>query len=159
MRGMSQQTNNKGRTVGAVRLVERRWVTRPQPEAFEYTADFSNIEEWDPGVVASRKVTEGPIGVGTRFELEVKFGVGTTPMTYEVTVYQPDHRVVLVGDGGKLHAVDEITFASHDNMTVIDYTADLTFRNFFRFIRPLMRPILRRVGKDALDGLAKALDR
>jgi hypothetical protein len=159
MRGMSQQTNNKGRTVGAVRLVERRWVTRPQPEAFEYTADFSNIEEWDPGVVASRKVTEGPIGVGTRFELEVKFGVGTTPMTYEITVYQPDHRVVLVGDGGKLHAVDEITFASHDNMTVIDYTADLTFRNFFRFIRPLMRPILRRVGKDALDGLAKALDR
>jgi hypothetical protein len=159
MTGMSQQTNNKGRTVGAVRLVERRWVTRPQPEAFEYTADFSNIEDWDPGVVASRKVTDGPIGVGTRFELEVKFGVGTTPMTYEITVYQPDHRVVLVGDGGKLHAVDEITFASHDNMTVIDYTADLTFRNFFRFIRPLMRPILRRVGKDALDGLAKALDR
>jgi hypothetical protein len=44
-------------------------------------------------------------------------------------------------------------------MTVIDYTADLTFRNFFRFIRPLMRPILRRVGKDALDGLARVLDR
>lgn len=142
-----------------MRLVERRWVTRPQPEAFEYTADFSNIEDWDPGVVASRKVTEGPIGLGTRFALEVKFGAGTTPMIYEITVYQPDHRVVLVGDGEKLHAVDEITFASQDNMTVIDYAADLTFRNLFRFIRPLMRPILEKVGKDALDGLARALDR
>jgi hypothetical protein len=158
MTGMSQQTNNKGRTVGAVRLVERRWVTRPQPEAFEYTADFSNIEDWDPGVVASRKVTDGPIGVGTRFELEVKFGAGTTAMIYEITAYQPDHRVVLVGDGEKLHAVDEITFASHDNMTVIDYTADLTFYNFFRFIRPVMGPILRRVGRDAVDGLVRALD-
>ena len=142
-----------------MRLVERRSVTRPQPEAFEYTADFSNIEDWDPGVVASRKVTDGPIGLGTRFELEVKFGAGTTPMIYEITVYQPDHRVVLVGDGEKLHAVDEITFASQDNMTVIDYAADLTFRNLFRFIRPLMRPILEKVGKDALDGLARALDR
>jgi hypothetical protein len=141
-----------------VRLVERRWVTRPQPEAFEYTADFSNIEDWDPGVVASRKVTDGPIGVGTRFELEVKFGAGTTAMIYEITAYQPDHRVVLVGDGEKLHAVDEITFASHDNMTVIDYTADLTFYNFFRFIRPVMGPILRRVGRDAVDGLVRALD-
>jgi hypothetical protein len=156
---MSQQTNNKGPTGGAVRLVERRWVTRPQPEAFEYTADFSNIEDWDPGVVTSRKITDGPIGVGTRFELEVKFGAGTTPMIYEITVYEPDHRVVLVGDGEKLHAVDEITFASHDNMTVIDYMADLTFHNFFRFIRPLMGPILSRVGKDAVDGLVRALDR
>jgi dehydrogenase/reductase SDR family protein 12 len=156
---MSQQTNNRRPPGGAVRLFERRWVTRPQPEAFEYTADFSNIEDWDPGVVASRKVTEGPIGLGTRFELEVKFGAGTIPMIYEITVYQPDHRVVLVGDGEKLHAVDEITFASQDNMTVIDYTADLTFRNLFRFIRPLMGPVLRRVGKDAVDGLVRALDR
>jgi hypothetical protein len=158
MTGMSQQTNKRPAPRGAVRLTERRWVRRPQPEAFEYTADFSNIEDWDPGVVASRKITEGPIGVGTRFEVEVEFGAGTTPMTYEITVYEPDHRVVLVGDGKKLHAVDEIAFASHDNMTAIDYTADLTFHNFFRFIRPLMGPILRRVGRDAVDGLVRALD-
>jgi hypothetical protein len=43
-------------------------------------------------------------------------------------------------------------------MTAIDYTADLTFHNFFRFIRPLMGPILRRVGRDAVDGLVRALD-
>lgn len=139
------------------RLTEQRWVLRPQREAFAYTADFTNIESWDPGVISSRKVTDGPVGVGTRYELEVKFGSGTVPMTYEITVYEPDERVVLVGTGDKIHAVDEIRFATHDNMTVIDYTADLTFTNYFRYLGPLLKRALRKVGEKALDGLVEAL--
>ena len=151
-------TNEKPPAGKATRLIERRWVARPQHEVFAYTADFSNIQHWDPGVVSSRKVTNGPVGVGTRYEVEVRFGSGTTPMIYEITIYEPDRRVVLVGSGEKLHATDEIRFASHDNMTVIDYTADLGFRKFFRFLGPLLRPRLEKVGEDALNGLAKVLD-
>lgn len=157
-KGMSQMTNDKTTAGKATRLIERRWVARPQHEAFAYTADFSNIQHWDPGVVSSTKITNGPVGVGTRYEVELRFGSGTTQMIYEIAVYEPYRRVVLVGSGEKLDATDEIRFASHDNMTVIDYTADLSFRNFFRFLGPLLRPRLEKVGKDALDGLAKALD-
>lgn len=142
-----------------MRLEEKRWVESAQPEAFTYTADFSNIENWDPGVVSSKKITEGPVDQGTEFEVEVKFGTGTTPMVYEITEYEPDSRVVLVGRGEKLHAVDEIRFQAIDNMTLIEYTADLTFNNYFRFLGPLLSPTLRKVGEKAVDGLAAALDR
>jgi len=149
---------NKVTPAGTTRLVEQRWVARPQREVFAYTADFSNIQDWDPGVMSSNKITDGPVGLGTRYELEVRFGSGTSPMIYEITVYEPDHRVVLAGSGEKLLATDEIRFATHDNMTVIDYTADLSFLNFFKYLGPLLRPRLEKVGEDALNGLVKALD-
>jgi hypothetical protein len=138
-------------------LVEQRWVTMPQTEVFTYVADFSNIEAWDPGVVSSQKVGDAQIGVGTRYELEVRFGSSTIPMVYETAVYEPPDRVVLLGYGEKLSAVDEIRFARQDNMTRIDYTAVLWFHNLFKFLGPLMRPTLKKVGTDAMDGLVRTL--
>jgi dehydrogenase/reductase SDR family member 12 len=152
----SREQPPPGRTV---RLVERRWVATPQPEAFAYAADFSNIENWDPGVVSSSKIGGDPVGVGSRFELSVRFGARTVPMVYEIKVYEPDDRVVLVGTGEQLEAIDEIRFATHDNMTVIDYSADLRFHNIMKHLVPLMMPVLKRVGTRALDGLVAALER
>ena len=155
----SKTKERESRSSRTVRLEEQRWVTTPQDQVFEFTADFSNSEKWDPGVVSSVKISDGPVGVGTMYDLEVKFGSGTIPMVYEITEYEPDTRVVLLGRGEKLTAVDEITFAFADNMTVIDYTADLTFYNYFKYLGPLLNRPLRGVGEKALDGLVAALER
>ena len=141
-----------------MRLKEQRTVTRDLKDVFAYAADFSNIEDWDPGVKKSTKVGDAPVEVGTRFEIDVRFGSKTLPMTYKVTVYEPPHRVVLVGHGETLDAVDEIRFSSQDGRTVIDYTADLEFRNSLRYLVPVMGSKLRKVGDQALDGLVVALD-
>lgn len=143
----------------SVRLHERRRVRRPQPEVFAYTADFSNIENWDPGVIRSEKVDERPIGVGSEFLVEVKFGMGSDTMTYVISEYESDSRVLLTGRSEKLTAVDEIRFTSEGGMTMIEYTADLTFTKLMRYFVPLMRPLLKRVGERAVDGLAAALER
>lgn len=140
-----------------MRLKEQRWVSRPKREVFEYTADFSNIDQWDPGVVASEKVTPGQVGVGTEFDLDVKFGNATLPMRYRITDYQPDERVVLVGEGRLLTAVDEISFETQDDLTRIDYTADLEFRGYMRFLAPFLGGSLKKVGERALDGLENVL--
>jgi carbon monoxide dehydrogenase subunit G len=142
-----------------MRLHEQRQVDRPQKEVFDYTADFSNIADWDPGVAASRRLGTGPLGVGTRFELEVEFGPSTIPMVYEITAFEPHRRVVLTGRGKTLEAVDEITFQAVGEDTIIDYTADLRFLNWVRFAIPFVSPLLRRVGERAVDGLVSALSR
>lgn len=144
-----------------VQLHERRRIERPRPEVYAYTADFSNIGDWDPGVVSSRSVDgDGPIQVGSRFELEVRFGGGTMPMTYEITDLDPGRQVTLLGKGKKLEALDVITFEDDDGgATMVDYVADLRFFNYLRFVAPLLRPVLRKVGADAVDGLKKTLER
>ncbi len=145
-----------GSTGTTVQLKEARWVDAPLGDVFEFTADFSNAQMWDPGVAGAARADNEPLGVGTRFNLEVVFGTSTIPMTYEITDFKPDELVVLEGRGEHIHALDTIRFARQDNLTLIDYTADLTFTGPTRFAIPLMKPLLRRVGRRALDGLAAA---
>lgn len=142
-----------------MRLNERRWIDLPRSEVFAFTSDFSNIADWDPGVATSVKVSDGPVGLGTEFDLEVRFGVTTTSMRYTITAFEPDTRVVLVGHGKSLDATDDIRFDTQDNMTRIDYTADLDFHNGLRFIAPLASSLLNRVGERALDGLVEQLSK
>lgn len=147
-------TGHHGR---AYRLAEKRLVSRPRHDVFAYTADFENIEQWDPGVVSSSRIDSGPLGVGSRFAVAVKMGMTAKQMSYEIAEFVPDERVVLVGTGGGLHAVDDIRFTPQDGSTLIDYQATLTFSGLMGRFGPLLQPLLRRVGKRALDGLAGAL--
>jgi dehydrogenase/reductase SDR family member 12 len=140
-----------------MRLHETRQIDRSLEDVFAFTADFSNIEQWDPGVASSRRSDDGPLGVGSRFDLEVVFGRSQLPMTYEITTYEPPHRVVLTGTGDTIEAVDDIVFETRDGGTHVDYTADLTFRGWVRLIAPLISPVMRRVGERALDGLVAKL--
>ena len=142
-----------------MRLHEVRHIDRPVDEVFAFTADFANAEKWDPGVASSRRIDDDPPGAGARYELMVAFGPSEIPMVYEIMEWDQDERVVLFGKGDTLEAVDEIHFQPADGGTLVDYTAELTFTNWLRFVAPLMSPALKRVGEKALDGLVAALER
>lgn len=140
-----------------VTLTESRTVPTPIDEAFAYTADFTNIEHWDPGVASSTRIDTGPIGVGSSFLLEVRMGAGTSEMRYVITEFEAPSRVVLTGTGPKVDAVDVITFAPADGGTRIDYRADLQFKGMLRFAVPLIGSRLDKIGRDAVDGLQRVL--
>jgi carbon monoxide dehydrogenase subunit G len=141
-----------------MKLHEERWVAKPIDAVFAYTADFSNIEEWDPGVATSSQIGSGGIGLGTRFNLDVKFGGSTAPAVFEITEYEQDERVKLKGTSKSWTAIDEIRFESADAMTRIIYTTEITLTNFLKYLAPLMAPVFNRVGRRALDGLVARLE-
>ncbi|MGD2101924.1 MAG: SRPBCC family protein [Acidimicrobiia bacterium] len=141
-----------------MRLHETRLIDRPLEEVFAFTSDFSNSEKWDPGVESSQRVEGGDPGVGARYELIVAFGSRRIPMVYETTAIEKDSRVVLEGKGGSIAAVDDIRFEAKDGSTLVDYTADLTFTNWMRYVAPLLAPLLNKVGERALDGLVETLE-
>ena len=140
-----------------IRLHETVEVPRPVEEAFAYTSDFANIEQWDPGVSASARLADGPVGPGSRFRLDVAFGPFTTPMEYVVTRFEPPRRVVLEGEGARIRAVDDIRFEPAPGGTRIDYTADLTFLGPSALVEPFLRSTLEGVGRRAVEGLKNAL--
>jgi len=129
----------------------------PLEDAFAYTADFDNIEDWDPGVAKSSQIGSEPIGVGTAFDVLVAFGSRRIPMVYTITEYDQPHRVVFVGEGSMLTAVDTIEFAAKMEGTEITYTADLTFKGIAKLFTPFMGAKLNDVGTNAVDGLTTAL--
>jgi NAD(P)-dependent dehydrogenase (short-subunit alcohol dehydrogenase family) len=140
-----------------IRLRETIEVPRPIDEVFAYAGNFGNAAQWDPGVIDSRKATHGPIGIGTAFELRVRFGPRSIPMTYVVREYDPPKRVLLEGKGDSVHALDDIGFAATPRGTRITYTADISLLGASRVVEPFLKGALDRVGKNAVRGLQAAL--
>ena len=57
-----------------IQLDETIEVQRPVREVFSCISEFSRIEEWDPAVARGVRTTEGPLGVGSQFRVDMKAG-------------------------------------------------------------------------------------
>ena len=129
------------------------------PEAaFAYVADFANSMHWDPGVATSTRIDDGPVGVGARYRLEVRLRGRVAPMEYRISVFEPSTRVVLVGEGSGISAVDDIRFAPDGRGTRIDYTADIRLGGVLRLVQPFLGRVFAKIGRDALSGMQRTLD-
>lgn len=133
--------------------------TPSAPEAaFAFIADFANAMQWDPGTVTSERIDDGPVGVGARYRLGVRLGGRVAPMEYRISAFEPPHRVVLVGEGSGVSAVDEIRFEPTGTGTRIDYTADIQLGGVLRLIQPFLGRAFAKLGRDALAGMQRTLD-
>jgi carbon monoxide dehydrogenase subunit G len=141
-----------------MRIRKQIEVRRPLAEVFDYVVDFSNAAEWDPGVAEARKLTDGPVGVGTDFDVVALFRGNRHRFHYVVTGLEAQRRVVLAGEGERARSVDEIAVEPAGDGTRITYIADFQLKGIFRPAGPLLAPVLSRMGDDALAGLKSVLD-
>jgi len=79
-------------------------------------------------------------------------------MEYRISVFEPSARVVLVGEGSGISAVDEIRFSPGGTGTLIDYTADIRLGGALRLVQPFLGRAFAKVGRDALTGMQRTLD-
>jgi carbon monoxide dehydrogenase subunit G len=130
----------------------------PLDAAFAFVADFANAMRWDPGVTTSEPVDDRPVGLGARYRLGVRMRGRVTPMEYRITEFDAPRRVVLTGTGPGVSAVDEIRFERAGTVTRIDYTADIRLGGLLRIAQPFLGAAFAKIGRDALDGMQRALD-
>jgi carbon monoxide dehydrogenase subunit G len=140
------------------RLNEQIQTPLAMDAAFAYVADFANAVHWDPGVATSERVDAGPVGVGAHYRLGVRLGGRVAPMEYRISVFEPSRRVVLVGQGSGVSAVDEIRFTPAGTGTRIDYAADIRLGGVLRLIQPFIGRQFARIGRNALEGMRRTLD-
>ena len=113
----------------------------------------------DSGVVEARRLTEAPIGLGSRFRVVASSLGRRIPLEYEVTAYEPAKRVELTAESAMIRSVDQITFNASGTGTNVTYDADLQGRGAFRLCDPLLALMFRRIGDRARGGLQEALNR
>jgi uncharacterized protein YndB with AHSA1/START domain len=86
------------------------FILRPTEEVFDFVAEQRNEPSYNPNMLTSEKITEGPIGVGTRFTATVRAGHQPRPMEIEYTAFDRPHLL-----------------ASTIRMATADFTGTLTF--------------------------------
>lgn len=134
--------------------------TRPINEVFDYLSDFSNVEEWDPGVVVAEALDSDPHREGARFRVVSSFLGREVPLVYETIRYEPPHRLVLRAESGSVVSLDTMTFEpAPGDGTLVSYDADLSLKGLARAGELPMRLLFKRVGDRAKAGLQEALSR
>ncbi len=140
-----------------IKLNESIHVPKALEAAFIYTSDFSNIKDWDPGVVLSKKSSKGKTQVGSTYDLTLRFGPCRPKMKYTITAYIPFSRVILKGRGESFSAIDTISFVKIPTGTRIDYEAQIYFSGFSKHTEKLLTPVLKNTGRKAIKGLETKL--
>ena len=140
-----------------ISLHEEITVPRTIEDCFRYVADFRNAVEWDATATRADKITDGPVGLGSKFDLDCKAGPGSVNLEYEIEEYQPWHSIVLRGRGRFFEVVDTIVFSEQGDHTHIDYTAEFHYRAGLEKIARRFETGMRAMGASSLKGLRIAL--
>ena len=99
----------------------------PAPEAFAYMADFANAREWDPSVSTAARLGDGPVGLGSAFDLVARFAGRDVPLRYEIVAYEEPKVVVLEARRPGFVSRDTITVEPAEHGSVVRYDAMLAF--------------------------------
>ena len=138
-----------------IRLDETIVVQRPLHEVFAYISEFSRIEEWDPAVARGRRLTEGPLGVGSQFRIDMKAGFS---LRYTVIEWEQDRRLLMTVESKPFSAREEIFFTRAANGTQVRYVATFEFLAPLASLLKTFPGIMERVGKSAMAGMQRALE-
>ncbi|MGV1036666.1 MAG: SRPBCC family protein [Candidatus Nanopelagicales bacterium] len=126
-------------------------------EAFALVADFSNIAQWDPGVISSERLDSDSVGVGSRFRVISAFGPRRIPLDYHVLEWNPNHRAVLEARTRDFRSYDVISTAPTTLGSAVTYDALLELNGVRKILEPVLSATFQIVGRRAESGMRKAL--
>ena len=132
--------------------------TWSQDEAFSYMADARNFAEWDPGTERVEQVEGHGAGPDAVFDVTASVGSRSTVLRYEVTEWEPSHRVVLEAAKSWMRLRDEITIDRVETDTLVTYDARITLRGPLKVFDGILDRRFREVGERAAAGLRRRLE-
>lgn len=126
---------------------------------FAHLEDFTNAADWDPGVAAAERLDDGPIGVGSRFALDLLVAGRTQRWVYEVERHDPPHRVTFATRRDAAVGVDDVSVtAQADGGSRVTWDATFRFTGLLgTAVDPLFQLVFRRLGRRAVAGLREAI--
>jgi hypothetical protein len=139
--------------------IQRTVATIREPAAvFAYLSDFTTAPQWDAGTVRC-SLLSGDGGVGTSYLNTSRFLGRETELTYVVEEFEPYHVFVVKGSNTTVTSVDTMRLSAVGGGTEVSYTAEFSFSGAARWLEPLLRVPLNKLGDDAALSLTEALNR
>jgi len=133
-------------------------INRPVEQVFDYAADQRNEPLYNPRMLRSEKVTDGPIGVGTRFRATARSGRRLVEMLIEITEYDRARRL---GSRTTMSSVDVnggLTFEPVDGATRMSWSWEVSPKGPLRLLGPLVARLGRRQEQTIWTGLKAQLE-
>lgn len=131
----------------------------PAEEVFDFVADQRNEPKYNPDLLQSTKVTDGPITVGTQFAAVHLSRGRSVDLTIEVTEYDRPRRF---GSHTTMPGADirgMLTFDSIANRTHMYWTWQVRPNHLGWLLAPVVRAVGTRQERACWTGLKQYLER
>ena len=114
-------------------------VARPPEDVFEMFADLESWPEFAPAVIERRKLTEGPIDVGSRFHAVDQFPGKKLEFTLEITGYEPG-RLLAGAWSDPVEGSWRAHFRPNDTGTTLEMNVEMILGGAMKLMGSLMGP-------------------
>jgi uncharacterized protein YndB with AHSA1/START domain len=130
-------------------------IARSPSAVFDYLADQGNEIHWNPDCVSMTQLTDGPVGVGTRFRAKWKQG---PVVETECTAFDRP-RMWQYANGGPVSVVLTVTL----ELTPVGGTrmtahGEWTAHGWFRLVFPVFIRVMRRAERGVIANARHALE-
>lgn len=119
-------------------------IDRPAEEVFDFVANQENEPQYNPKMRVAKKMTDGPIGVGTLFRAEMTGRGRVVAMTIELTEFERPRRLA---ERVRMEAMDLTggqSFEPVEHRTRMIWSWNLEPHGVLRFLGPVVAAMGRR---------------
>ena len=140
------------------RYIVRVRNSMPPSEAFAFTANLTNLTEWDPGVDRAEQVVGDGVGPTAVYDVAVKLPLGAMTLRYETVAFDgPAHSMTVIAKHALMTSKDTISAEADGTGSIVTYDAELKLNGVLGLGNPLLGLAFNRIGDRAAAGLIKAL--
>ncbi|TVU61973.1 hypothetical protein FQP90_12960 [Paenarthrobacter nitroguajacolicus] len=137
-----------------LQLETRTELMAPASKVFDFVSDHTNAPRWQSGIDEVRRITPGPIGVGTEHELTRRFAGMKVTARNRFIAYDPGRFVAFEIPSGRMTGVASylVEPTGPDTCRLVS-TVDFQVTGLARYAVPLLTVIFKRDDKKALATL------
>jgi uncharacterized membrane protein len=135
-------------------------VQRPIETVFEFVSDLGNAPKWQRGVVESKRLTAGPVRIGTQFQETVRMMGMRFDAQCEVVDLQPPRTLAMTADGKIVAYRGTFTFEPlPDNRgTRLSVAGQMSMKGLWRVLELIAGGEIRKESAAELQDIKKAIE-
>jgi uncharacterized protein YndB with AHSA1/START domain len=132
-------------------------INRPIDEVFDFVADERNEPQYNPQMTLAEMVTQGPIGVGSKFHC-VMTGAGATDVAVEFTEFVRPRRLGSTSHISNMDINGTLLFEAQGQNTKLKWLWSIEPRGFLKLLGPMVRRMGERQELAIWTGLKKVME-
>jgi hypothetical protein len=134
------------------------WIARSPNEVFDFIVASENAPKVAANIKSMVKLTEGMVGVGTRYRETRLMNGKEAQAELEIVDFEPGQRYAMKNVTDGIETIYRYTFTSEKNGTRVDLVCELSASGVKKLMLPMVASILKKEDGDHLQKLKKVME-
>jgi len=134
------------------------WVARSPKDVFQFVTDSANAPKVSDSVIRMEKLTDGPMGVGTRYQETRLMDGKEQQAVLEVVAFENGSRYSVRNETQGIETVYQYEFSPENDGTRIVLTCNVNAKGLKKAMVPVVVNILKKEDGDHLQRLKSTME-